>query len=289
MKKSKKRLLSYVIAAVVVVTTSVAYKLVISEADATSSVTDKIVVRVYDKYPSVIVTHPTNNSVVVGPEHTITYDWQNASQTEFTLTYNGEIIDTWIDEYGSFDPGEYPTGSGAHNVTLEQYGEYVLSFVSTGQAGIFEDSISFRRLATNVEYIESDEDNDPVFEVSYDDAVRDLDIKIYDSTGNLINTSIKSRTPSGNNSATIVIDMPDDAMEGIYTIVVSGLDASGRLISDPASTTFHYTPPTPEIPDTGDFLGNLNITKTDFLITGLCIFFSVTIFGLFLINRKKES
>ena len=43
-----------------------------------------------------------------------------------------------------------------------------------------------------------------------------------------------------------------------------------------------------DVPDTGGLFAGLNISKSDYLITGLAIFFLTGITGLFFIIRKKN-
>ena len=87
----------------------------------------------------------------------------------------------------------------------------------------------------------------------------------------------------------IVIPMPSDAEVGPYYIGVKGQDLSNIQIGPSDYDDFIYTlPNAPDVPKTGQFYETLNIAKTDYIVTGLLIFFATAIGALFLINRKKE-
>jgi len=64
----------------------------------------------------------------------------------------------------------------------------------------------------------------------------------------------------------------------------------GNIISNSSYDTFDFIRPiAPDVPDTGRFSESLNIASTDYLATGLLIFFSSAIAALFLLNRKRNA
>ncbi|MBQ2660397.1 hypothetical protein IJF86_03215 [Candidatus Saccharibacteria bacterium] len=288
MKKTKKKILGFLGLVAVVVMTVIAYSIPSPGVGAVSSFTDTIIVHVYDRYPKITITNPTNEEILVGADHIASYDWENSTSADFILTFDGTTVTSWHDDYGSFEPGSHPVGSGNHAITLNEYGRYILSSTAVGPIGSFEDSVIIYRLATSVSYIDATTDNDPNFEIDYDDQVAMLEIQVFDENGNPIFAEpiLVPAQPGGVINYTI--DMPDGSNDGTYQIVVRGLDELGEEISDPSSTEFEYIAPAPDIPDTGFSLTQLNIAKSDFLITGLLIFFSAAIAAIFLVNRKKE-
>lgn len=289
MKKTKKRLLGFLGLAVIVVAGLVAYRTVNYDAEAVSSITDEIIVKVYDKYPHVKITDPANEAILVGAPHTITYEWENSQYADFTLSYNGTVITTWHEDYGHFEPGEHPTGSGSHDISLNEYGKYILSVSAVGEAGpVFTDSIAIYRLSTSVSYIGANDDNDPRFNIQYEPEIKKLEVQIFSEDGTQqITDLITIDVPEGSTSLEKLIEMPAGTPTGRYKIVVNGLDAENKIISDSSFTFFEYNSPI-AVPDTGQNRLNLNIARTDFLITGLLIFFAATIAAIFLLNRKNE-
>lgn len=86
----------------------------------------------------------------------------------------------------------------------------------------------------------------------------------------------------------VVIPIQNKAKDGLYRITATSLNSEGIEMSASDTDLFRYTPVSPDVPNTGLFAGNLNIATTDFLITGLLVFFASAIFALFLINRKRN-
>lgn len=291
MKREKKRLIGCLAAAMlVVVAVAMACSAIIQKADAVSSITDTIVVKVFDKYPKVTITSPENESILVGPLHEMSFDWESSNQVETTVSYDGVVVDGWVDTFGEYEPGEYPSGSVSHEMNLREYGKYILTTVATGPIGTFEDSIEFSRLATYVKYTGSEENGDPRINIKYDEGVKTLEIYVYDSNGMLTIGPLRKTVVDGTDNIDMTLEMPADAADGEYRVVVHGFDETGAFpLSDASITHFNYVRPIPPVPDTGNFFENLNIARTDYLVTSLLIFFSITAAALFLIYRKKEN
>lgn len=82
----------------------------------------------------------------------------------------------------------------------------------------------------------------------------------------------------------------NEAANGKYTTVVVAYNAKGNIISMVNLDT-EYTfinPDLPETPNTGFTIGDLNISKVDYLITGLIVFGVVAGFALYLVYRKSR-
>lgn len=288
MKKTKKKLLGFLGLIVVVVMTIFAHSIPTPGAGAVSSITDTIIVHVYDKYPKITITAPENDEILIGPNHAVSYDWENSTSADFILTYDGATVTTWHEDYAPFGPSEHTAGTGSHDIALNEYGKYILTSTATGPIGTFEDSVVVYRLATKISYLEADENNDPIFKINYDDIVKEVELRVYDSNGHEIfpEAIIVETLPGGELRYTLV--MPEGSESGRYKIVAKGLDEDGEEISDAAFAYFDYEAPAPDIPDTGFVLEDLNIASSDFLITGLIVFFAATFAAIFILNRKKE-
>ena len=86
----------------------------------------------------------------------------------------------------------------------------------------------------------------------------------------------------------VVIPLPESAHNGVYKIVATAENEEGEAMSQSDSDIFHYELP-PDVPDTGRFSGLKNIATSDFLISGLLIFFTTAIAGLIILTKKKHS
>ena len=79
-----------------------------------------------------------------------------------------------------------------------------------------------------------------------------------------------------------------NAKSGWYTVTVQAYDAAGTLVGT-SELRFYYAAPI-GIPNTGgSIFSGLNISRADFLISGLLVFGIATVGGLLLMNRGKKS
>lgn len=86
----------------------------------------------------------------------------------------------------------------------------------------------------------------------------------------------------------VVIPLPESAQNGVYRITATAENEDGEAMSQADSDIFRYELP-PDVPDTGSFSILQNIAKTDFLITGLLIFFITSVAGLIILTKKKRA
>ena len=64
-------------------------------------------------------------------------------------------------------------------------------------------------------------------------------------------------------------------------------DKNGNIISV-KTTPVEYTPATPELPNTGSLVGGLNISRLDYIVTGLIAFALISGFAVYLALRKSR-
>lgn len=295
MNRKKKKILGILGLLMVAGLTMSALAIQNTDVGAVSSIAEKIVVRVFDSLPNINIKDPNNEQVVVGETHTVEYDWQNSIYADFTLSKDGEVIATWHEDYGEFTPGEHPYGTGSHEIILSEYGEYIVTAISTGSnSTTHADSITIYRLTTDIEKNRENEDRDPIFDITFDEKVDILEIYVYDENGEkifddpIIVDVTDEKTGAEKETIEFLLEMPEGAEDGKYQIEVHGKDSTGFENSDPSSTYFNYISPTPDNPDTGFFTGELNIARSDFLITGLMIFFGSTVGALFVLFKKEK-
>lgn len=184
------------------------------------------------------------------------------------------------------------------NVSDYGYGEYLVTARGVGYGGVYdEDYAIFYYYPAYAEATKND--NISGFDVeltynAYDEAsntgeVAKLVINVYDSNGNLI----KGLSPVTVFPPTTTVQLPfgDYGLEsGTYTIAVSAYNNLGEELYKPYEIQVYYEAPSIPVPDTGSFMGNLNISKTDYLVTGLIVFGLVGIGGFaFIAKRGKKT
>ena len=90
----------------------------------------------------------------------------------------------------------------------------------------------------------------------------------------------------------LLIDLPFKEYgvpEGDYRAVVVTYDENDVILSiDTVPFTYKLRGNTPEVPNTGSMLENLNISRLDYLLTGLIAFGAVAGFAIYLICRKNR-
>lgn len=111
-------------------------------------------------------------------------------------------------------------------------------------------------------------------------------VEVYDANGNLLFT-----INNGYKNGKITISM-EGLPYGDYTGLIMFRNANGRLVGDTIPLTIKYYGKEPVIvPDTGSFFQGLNITREDYLVTGLIVFMviSAVAFGIVMKNRNNHT
>lgn len=304
MRKTQKNILALVgLALVAAMTILAAFMPSKSASAATSnSMTDTITVRVIDSVPAVEVLNPKSGETISSLDDTLELKYDNMSNYTVTITYideNGvehtEVLADEVptDEHGNIEIPFRDTGKDFG------YGKYIIKISGEGLDGSeVEDAVEFEYVATNAE-VEMDEEtgtatvkldyDDDDEDVSEDDKVAKVVVNVYDEGGNLV----EGLSPIEVNAPVKEISIPFDDYNlpsGDYTIVVTPYNASGKELYKKLTYVVHYDGLlVPSTADTGGLFTNLNIAKSDYLITGVIVFSLIGIAGIVFINRKNRS
>ncbi|MBR3176260.1 hypothetical protein IKF26_02590 [Candidatus Saccharibacteria bacterium] len=297
MKRTHKKALGFLGLSLVVATTIFAASLPGPEALAATSTafTDTIVVRVVGDAPNVNITSPANNAVYVNPSQNISFIYENVERVKVTLEYtdvDGNVhnydLDTII--------ADYKPGSASYDIDLSNppygYGEYVVRITGTSEVDIdVEDSISFSYYPVTAT-VEKDDTTGKIYaDLNYNSDSTDIDrfeITVYDENGDKV-TKIPTITTA---PPTKRVELPiaeNVLAAGKYSIVITTYGTDGKALYKSYATLFVYDPEPIVVPNTGSFSGGLNISQTDYLITGLFVFFLVGISGLIWVGKDRKS
>lgn len=302
MRTTHKKVLGFLGLILVVATTVFAATLPSPGASAatTTSVTDNITVRVVGAVPDINITGVENGGVTVSPSQSFGISYENIDTVTVTLQYTDEdgtvhttVLDALTPDYEA----------GTKNYTIDfgdlgySYGEYVLTVRGIGWNDVAdEDIIAFSYYPVYAEATEDEDTGNYIVDLEYDadDGTEDggevasIVINVYDENGNLVD----EMSPITVTPPTTSIELPFADLglpSGTYTVVVSAYDANGeKLYKDYVFTIEYETIEVPNTADTGRFLQNLNISKADYLITGLMIFFLVAVAGVVFISRSEK-
>lgn len=206
--------------------------------------------------------------------------------------------------------------------------DYDISSLNTSQAdctlradatgadgGAVNDVVTFKYRSLYVEMKdEKAENGDPIADVRMSDDVYSLVVQVYDKNGNpvFVSKDGKEEPLTINrdqfNMDTLQLDVilpmaKYGAAAGEYDLVITAYGEDKKVVSmntnhftyDPGKSPVTPVDPdnpnggdTPDVPGTGSVLGNLNISRVDYILTGLIAFSAVVAFAVYLAFRKNR-
>ena len=308
MKRTHKKIVGLFGLVLVVVMTIFAAYLPGPGASAISTVTDTITVTVLESRPSVQILEPNSGDITSSLDGQIVVKYDNLSSYSLTVKYiksNGTEGTQLISS--SDNPDEHGEETFIFGAIGEEYGyaHYVITLSGTGVDGTpLQDSVEFDFVAVESDAKENEETGDIEVDLDYEsdapgmndeEKVDTIVINVYDEDGNLVEGLSPIVVEAPNKSVVIPFDDPNlDLPSGNYTLVVQAYNADGVELYRENSLVVYYEKieipdtavPDTEAPDTGGFFRNLNISRTDYLLTGLTIFTIVGISGAVFISRR---
>ena len=304
MKRVHKKIFGFFGLVVVAVVTCIAIMIPSSEASATiSSVNDTIVVRVVGDKPNVEIRGIANNAIYVNLDRSFTVNYENVRQVTVLAEYIG-LDDTVTKTVEVFEP-DHDVGANEYllspdivntNIPGYGYGKYVVTVEGLGFGDVADgDSIAFYYLPLYASISEDEDGETYHIDLDYatgdnipegDGKVAKVIINIYNEDGELIEVL-----------SPIVVDAPGKSAEismegkglpsGKYTVKIFAHNANGEEIYKPYILKYDYEAII--VPDTGVLFGKLNISRTDYLITGLLIFSITAILGIAIVAKNKHN
>ncbi len=286
MKKTHKKVFGCAGLALVAATTVFAATLPNPEASAISTLTDTVTVRVLAEVPDVNFVIPNRNATVIDANQQILINYESVDVVTIGLKHtslDGTVTD--VPDFAVLSPN-YVAGEATIpvNLSLYGYGLFEFSVTGTGEYGVFDAdtiTINYEPLSSD---LEEKDDGSVAIGIDYGTptasrvAVR---VRKKDSSEVLWGTTVTPPT----NSVVIPFDTIDGLETGDYEIDVIAYDENGDIIY--TKVYEHYLEVVP-IPNTGSFLGNLNITKEDYMITGAVVFSILAIIGVLSIVKSRS-
>ncbi len=306
MNKHQKNFLGILGLILVIATTVFAMLMPSPKTSATtSSVTDTITVRVVGATPRVDFQDFDSGSVLMTPENNFLISYENVETVTITVRYidlNGvehtyEYPDSPID--ANYEPGTYDLSMLPYQDADNQrgYGEYYITVTGEGVDGIAdEDVIHYYYYPIDGTISDNDEDGNMDLELTYDQeqcsgvnlCVDHIVINVYDENGNLV----PELSPIEVDAPTTNVKLPfadQDLPYGTYTVKIIPYDQYGNYLGFTRTLTIEYKGEEEiPVPNTGSLFGGLNISKTDYLVTGLIIFGITGIGGLVFISKRSK-
>lgn len=321
MKKTQKRIFGFFGLAVVVAMTFLAAIMPIPEASAADEgMVDQLVIRVIneDGNPHVKITNPTDGAVIFANSVDFTIDYNSTDKSFLDITYIGQNEDgtdkepVVMTDYAAFDLN-FDAGIKTIPVDLTDYGlqelgygKFIFALRNIGIAGVEVpgEQISILHSPISVD-VNGDEEKDGSvnvnvgFETETDPDTGDIipstvdkiKIEVRDPDGNVVYDpkyiDTKDLIDKNGNIKDVNIPFGDFADKtGDYKISVTAYDKDGNYLYTVSKTRYYEVTP---VPDTGMFFQNLNISKEDYLITGLIVFFIFAVVGFAIVFKNRKS
>ena len=292
MKRTQKTIFGLLGLSVVAAMTGFAATIPIPGANATTaSITDTITVRVVAPNIDVSVVSPKDGDTYVNPTQAVNVEFAHVNDLTITL----KVVDQDGVEH-TYNFGSYTSDGSADSVLttidLETYGygDYTLTAYGTNTDGIFdEESVEFRYLPIDTDIDEEEETGKIFVDLNYDAAiVCSADINIYNG-----NTLVVPPSPLHVDAPQAHVEIPLEKLEsGSYRVETTAYDCPApgsdpQPLPFPSESNFDYEK-TP-VPDTGSFFMGLNISKTDYLVTALIVFFAFSLLSLGIVIKGKKN
>jgi len=297
MKRTTKQILGLIGFFLVVAITIFAATLPNPEASAYTK-TEHIILRVAGTTPRVAIVNPRPDAILVSPEQNIELEYENVGPTTITVEYTDEdgIAQSHLLESTDFS---YSPGTKTYSLNLSGpnfgYGEYIITVVGTSIDGVEDnDSIAFSYYPVTAEPAEDEETGKIYLDLNYytgdaisvpENEINYLDVNVYDEQGNLVS----GMSPIRINAPDMRAELPFAELgleSGKYRVEVTAYNAGGETLYLPFVTYVDYE--VIPVPNTGALWQSLNISKTDYLITGLIVFFILGIGGIVFIRKRER-
>lgn len=259
--------------------------------------TDTISVRVVGSVPDILNVKPINGSVFIYPDQDLSFDYENVEYLTITIRYTDKDDVEHIipllekddpESFVDYIPGTYSTPL---DLLTEDYGygEYRVEIVGIGFNDVKDfETVEFALYPVIGEASEAD-DGKVYLDLQYDtenENINTIGINIYDENGNLVNVL----SPITVNTPDMRVELPfaeNNLPTGNYRIEITAYNAEGEALYKPYITYYYYE--MIPVPNTGALFSNLNISRTDYLVTGLIIFFLAAILGIVFITKGRSN
>ena len=310
MRKTHKKILGFAGLGLVAATTAVAATMPSPIAAAIAGGTDVIQIRVVPSNPDISIVVETSD-IVTDSTYDFGIQYNDLAHYEVELVnYNedGEELYRNIIWSEDLDGSE---GAKAFSLNLASYGGYG-NFVITARgrtaAGVeMEQNLSFAYIVGNENATTNPDNGEATVDATVpDDTATEIDTNIYSPDGTLarilktdITTGITSvYDPSGNLLFTIADSYKDGKliipMEGLpyadnYKAKIVFRNDLGKQVGGVILVRIDHKGREIIVPDTGSFFQGLNISREDYLITGLIAFMVIGVVAFGIVRRAHTN
>ncbi len=316
MRKTHKKILGFAGLGLVAATTAVAATIPSPIAAAVAAGTDVIQIRVVPSNPDISIVVESSD-IVTSPTYDFGIQYSGLAHYEVELVnYNEDGEELYRDIIWSEDL-DGSEGAKPFSINLANYGGYgnflIIARGRTATGVEMEQNMSFSYIVANESATTNPDNGEATVDATVpDDTATQIDTNIYSPDGTLarvlktdITTGITSvYDPSGNLLFTVTDGYKDGKlvipMEGLpyadgYNAKIVFRNDLGKQVGGVILVRIDHKGKEIIVPDTGSFFQGLNISREDYLITGLIAFMviGVVAFGVVRkahgVNASKRS
>lgn len=318
MKRKTKRLLGVFGLAAVMVTTAIAYALPTPEAHAEESTDANVTIQVKVVGPgeTAQLVSPANGAVIKSNIVPVEYTYQRMKVVYVNLSCDSKSRaagDPIVVHTQNVPADNDYTGSFKTNINLNDWGiqadatcRLFLTGKGVNDTDVRDEGVQFEYRAMKVdipttgdgdeEKPVTDEKGDPEVTIGVRDDVYSLLLQVYNEAGKPVFVKdgkeepiLVSRDKFDGDSYTLNLPMSKyGAKTGWYELVAIAYGQDGKEVISMNTYRFYYDPGTPNVPGAGTVMDNLNISRVDYVVTGLIAFGAVAMFGIYLVARKSR-
>lgn len=313
MKGKKKQLLGFFGLALVIAMTAVAYSLPAPGAAAQDL---NISVTVTAEAGSARIISPANGAVLTGHSTTMSVSYNKIRSMSTSMTCkNASGEEVFKETRNATLTGQ--TGVVNETYTLPEDAGDVSCVASMSSQGLngepYDDSVSFSFRAMSLPdpgtpddpnkpsedpdkpSEDFDDDNNPIVDITVSDDVEQVSVQVFDVDKNPVfvdeNGNAKplltTKDAFKDGKLTITLPMSDyKAKPGKYVAYFTATNSKGEVVSV-NEYWFEYVPKV-ETPGTGSIFKDMNLSRADYLVTGLVAFGAVAGFAVYLVFRKSR-
>ncbi len=297
MEKTRKKILGFLCLIATIAITIVAAS--IPSANTSAGTNTYITLRVVGPTPDITITEspesiiPSAIPIVINKNQAVKFICDNVDSVNAGLIYTpfnndpSAIVSEQI--FSSFE--NYEACEHTLNLDLSQYGygNFLINIQGDGDIGFDEDSVTFDYSSLAITANQDEPGEDPIVELFYDDEVVDkIIITVYDENGNVVPGLEAIEVSSGTHE----VELPfaeNDVKSGNYIVKATPYDEDGNIVPNKAQDSLTYIAPDLEVPNTGGPLGMLNLSRSDYLMTGVIVFIAFGAVAIFFLKKSKKT
>lgn len=294
MRKTHKKILGFLSLGLVAAMTVFAATLPVPGAKATTSVTDTVTVTVIGRTISVEIKDPDNGSILVQPDQQLSIESEHAKRVDITGLYTDPDGVEHPFNIGSYVPTDtHDVNTRTINLGTYGYGTYTITATGVDADDVPDsDVITFTYIPITGD-VDDDGDDDEII-INLDYAIGNVcsaDVNIY-----LNSAPVTPPSPIHVDAPTTSIKIPvADFETGDYTVKTTAYDCPApgedpKPLPFPYEDTFHHDKDEDiPVPDTGGFFMGMNISKTDYLVTAIIVFFAFAALALWIVIKGRKN